>query len=137
MMANALYAKAKQALLEGLLDLTDNTIKVILVKNTYFVDINSHEFLSDISEAHITGTAVTLSTKTTTNGIFDADNALFENYGNSGFSYLIIYKDTGTRATSRLIAYIDTATGLPVASTTDPISVTINWSNDTYKIFGL
>jgi len=136
-MANALYAKAKEALLEGLLDLTDNNIKVALIKNTYSVNLNSHEFLSDISEAHITGTAIALAAKTTTNGIFDADNVVFENYGNSGFAYLVIYKDTGTRATSRLIAYIDTATGLPVAATNDPISVTINWSNDTYKIFGL
>lgn len=137
MMANALYTKAKEALLEGLFDLTDNSLKVALVKNTYTVNLSTHEFLSDISEAHVAATTSALYGKSTTSGVFDADNITIEDYGNSGFSYLVIYKDTGTRATSRLLAYIDTGEGLPVSSTVDPISITINWSNETYKIFGL
>lgn len=136
-MANALYAKAKGALLEGLFDLTDNTIKVALVKNTYSVNINTHEFLSDISESAVAATTSLLTGKTTASGIFDADNITIENYGTSGFAYLVLFKDTGTRSTSRLLAYIDTATGLPVSSTIEPISITINWSNDQYKIFSL
>lgn len=136
-MANALYAKAKEGLLEGLFDLTDNTIKIALVKNTYTVNLSTHEFLSSISEDLVAATTSLLTGKTTASGIFDADNITVENYGNSGFAYLVLYKDTGVRATSRLLAYIDTATGLPIAATTDPISVTINWSNDQYKIFTL
>ncbi len=136
-MANALYAKAKEALLEGLLDLTDNNIKVALVKSTYSVNLNTHEFLSDISGAAIAAYSNVLTGKSTSLGIFDAENITIEDYGNSGFSYSVIYRDTGTASTSRLIAYIDTATGLPVTATTDIISITINWSNDIYKIFGL
>lgn len=136
-MANALYAKAKEALLEGLLDLTDNNIKVALVKNTYSVNLNSDEFLSDISGSAIASSSNVLSGKSTSLGIFDAENITIEDYGNSGFAYLVIYRDTGVASTSRLIAYIDTATGLPVSATADIISITINWSNDTYKIFGL
>jgi len=136
-MANALYTKAKEALLEGLFDLTDNTIKVALVKNTYSVNINTHEFLSDISESAVAATTSLLTGKTTASGIFDADNITIENYGTSGFAYLVLFKDTGTRSTSRLLAYIDTATGLPVSSTLEPISITISWSNDQYKIFSL
>lgn len=136
-MSNALYKKGKEGLLEGLFDLTDNNIKVALVKNTYSVNLNTHEFLSDIAEAAVAATTGLLSGKTTASGIFDADNITVENYGTSGFAYLVIYKDTGTRSTSRLLAYIDTATGLPVSSTVDPISITINWSNDQYKIFSL
>lgn len=136
-MSNALYKKAKEGLLEGLFDLTDNNIKVALVKSTYSVNINTHEFLSDIAESAVAATTGLLSGKTTASGIFDADNITVENYGTSGFSYIVIYKDTGTRSTSRLLAYIDTATGLPVSSTVDPISITISWSNDQYKIFSL
>jgi len=136
-MANALYAKAKEALLEGLLDLTDNNIKVALVKNSYSVNLNTHEFLSDISGSAIASTSSVLVSKSTSLGIFDAENVTIEDYGNSGFAYLVIYRDTGVSSTSRLIAYIDTATGLPVSSTAETISITINWSNDTYKIFGL
>lgn len=136
-MANALYAKAKEGFLEGLFDLTDNTIKLAFVKSLYSVNLNTHEFLSDIDEAYVAATSGSLSDKTTNSGVFDASNVNVENYGNSGFSYIIIYKDTGVRSTSRLIAYIDTATGLPAPATTENVSITINWSNDAYKIFGL
>lgn len=136
-MANALYAKAKEALLEGLLDLTDNSIKIAFVKNTYSVNLNTHQFLSDISESHVAATSGALSGKSTSLGVFDADNINIENYGNSGFAYMVIYQDTGTRSTSRLIAYIDTADGLPAQATTEVISITINWSNEIYKIFSL
>jgi len=136
-MANALYAKAKEALLEGLFDLTDNTIRVAFVKNTYSVNINLHEFLSDINESYVAATSDPLANKTTGSGIFDADNIIVENYGTSGFSYLVLYKDSGSRTTSRLIAYIDTATGLPVSATAESVSITINWSNEINRIFSL
>jgi hypothetical protein len=136
-MANSLYTKAKEGLLEGLFDLTDNTIKLAFVKSSYSVNLSTHEFLSDIDEAHIAATSSSLSGKTTSSGIFDADNINVENYGTSGFAYIVLYKDTGVRSTSRLIAYIDTATGLPAPATSEVISITVNWSNDVYKIFSL
>jgi len=136
-MANSLYAKGKEGLLEGLFDLTDNNIKIALVKNTYTVNLSTHEFLSSISEDSVAATTSLLAGKTTASGVFDADNITVEDYGTSGFAYLVLYKDTGVRSTSRLLAYIDTATGLPVAATASPISITINWSNEQYKIFSL
>jgi hypothetical protein len=48
---------------------------------------------------------------------------------------LVIYKDTGSAATSPLIAYIDTATGLPV--TPNGADVTVTWDNGSNKIFKL
>ncbi len=136
-MANALYKKAKEAFLEGLLDLTDDTLKLCLVKNSYTVNLDSHQYLSDIGNSNIAAISGSLSGKTTTNGIFDADNATIEDYGTSGFNYLVLFKDTGTSSSSRLIAYIDTAEGLPVSSSVSPISITINWSNTVNKIFTL
>ena len=136
-MANSLYAKGKEGLLEGLFDLTDNNLKIVLVKNTYTVNLNTHEFLSSISEDSVAATTSLLSGKTTASGVFDADNITIEDYGTSGFAYLVLYKDTGVRSTSRLLAYIDTATGLPIAATASPISITISWSNEQYKIFSL
>jgi hypothetical protein len=59
------------------------------------------------------------------------------NYGTSGFSYVILYRDTGSDSTSDLIAYIDTADGLPVPETTSTISIAIDWSNEGSKIFTL
>ena len=48
---------------------------------------------------------------------------------------IIIYSDTGTEATSPLIAYIDTATGLPITPNGGDIIVT--WDNGANKIFKL
>lgn len=136
-MANALYAKGKEAFLEGLLDLTDDTLKVCLVKSTYIVNLNSHQYLSDVGGSNIAATSSALNGKNTTNGIFDAENITIEDYGTSGFSYIILFKDTGVASTSRLIAYIDTAEGLPVSPSDSTISITINWSNAINKIFTL
>lgn len=136
-MANALYTKAKEAFLEGLLDLTDDTLKVCLVKNTYTVNLDSHQYLSDIGVSNIAATSPAISGKTTTNGIFDAENITIEDYGTSGFHYLVLFKDTSVASTSTLIAYIDTAEGLPVSSSASTISITINWSNAITKIFTL
>lgn len=136
-MANALYKKAKEAFLDGLIDMNDDSIRVCLVKNTYIVNLNTHQFLSDISESNIAGTSFPLERTEVTDGIFDADNITIENVANTGFSYIILYKDTGTRSTSRLIAYIDTADGIPVAPTVDSTIITINWSETLTRIFAI
>ena len=47
----------------------------------------------------------------------------------------MIYRDTGTEATSPLIAYIDTATGLPITPNGGDIIVV--WDDGANKIFRL
>lgn len=136
-MANAMFAKAKKGFLDGNIDMLDDNIKLCLIKNTYSVDIDNHEFLSDVDVSHVAATSGILTNKSTDSGIFDAGDITIENYGTSGFHYLILFKDTGTRSTSRLIAYIDTAEGLPVLSTAETISITVNWNNTISKIFAL
>jgi len=136
-MANALYAKAKEAFLGADLDLLNVSLKTALVKSTYIVDLVNHEFLSDVGASNIAATSVALEQITIDDGVFDAENETIENYGTSGFSYLIIYQDSGLSSTSRLIAYIDTADGLPVNSTNETISITIQWSDLATKIFSL
>lgn len=136
-MSNAIFTKAKKGFLDGVFDLIDDTLKICLVKNSYSVDLNNHEFLSDIDTSHVAATSLSLTNKSTDSGIFDAGDVTIENYGTSGFNYLVLFKDTGTRSTSRLIAFIDTADGLPVSPTVDTISITVNWSNTISKIFTL
>jgi len=48
---------------------------------------------------------------------------------------IVLYKDTGTDSTSPLIAFIDTATGLPITPNGGDIIVT--WDNGPNKIFKL
>lgn len=136
-MANALYGKAKESLLSGEIDLTSNTVKFLMVSSDYVVAINTHEYVSDIGTGNIVARSGELDNKTVTLGVFDAGNETVEEYGNSGFDYIILYADSGIDTTSRLLAYIDTADGLPVEATVGTSTIAIQWSNDASKIFAL
>jgi hypothetical protein len=79
---------------------------------------------------------VTLASKTVAAGVFDAADISFTGLSSAPtIEALVIYKDTGADATSNLIAYIDTATGLPVAAAATQVDVT--WDNGANKIFKL
>jgi hypothetical protein len=135
-MANALYDKARQKFLEGsILYLTD-TIKVLLVDiGLYTVNLATHEFLSDIPAGARVGTAQTLAGKTSAAGVADANDVTFNTVTGSSVEALVLYKDTGVEATSPLIAYLDTATGLPITPNGGNINVV--WDNGANKIFKL
>lgn len=136
-MANALYNTGKQKFLNAEIDMVDDDIRLLLVASTYSVDLNSHENVSDLNPSDIVARSGSLDNKSSTLGVFDADNETVENYGSSGFSYLIIYKNTGDDSTSSLIAYIDTADGLPVPATSGNVSIAVDWSNEVNRIFSL
>lgn len=135
-MANALYDKGRQRFLEGQFNWSTDTIKVLMVDTAaYTANLSTHEFLSDVSNSARITSAVTLTGKTTTGGAADASDVTFSAVSGPSIEALIIYKDTGTEATSPLIAYIDTATGLPITPNGGDIIVT--WDNGTNKIFKL
>ena len=134
-MANALYAKGKEKILSASINFTSDTIKVALVKNTYPQNLTTDEFYSTIS-AYVVGTPQTLSGKSVTSGVFDASDVTFSAVAaGDTCEALVIYKDTGSAATSPLIAYIDTATGLPL--TTNGGDLNPQWDNGSYKIFSI
>jgi hypothetical protein len=134
-MANALYAKGKEKLLTAAINMSSDTIKAILVKNTYPQNLATDEFLTDVS-AYRLGTDQTLGSKSIAAGVFDAADATWAavTIGDTSEG-VVLYKDTGTAGTSPLIAYIDTITGFPVA--TNGGDITVAWDNGTYKIFSL
>lgn len=134
-MANAFYTKGKEKMLTGSIDYASDTIKVALIKNDYLQSLTTDEFLTDIS-AHILSTDQTLAGKSVSGGVFDALDISFPTVASGSVSEgVVIYKDTGTAATSPLIAYIDTITGFPL--TTNGGDVNITWDNGAYKIFSL
>ncbi len=135
-MASALYTKAKEALLNGEIDLLDDDVKVILVDSTLYTrNLLTDEFLDDIAGGAIVATSGNLSGKTTTGGVFDATDVTFTEVTGDEFEYVIIYQDTGDAATSRLIACIDVATGLPCTPNTTDIY--LRWDSGADKIFAL
>ena len=133
-MANTLYDYARQRFLEAQINWMTDTIKAILVDTgAYTAQTSVHQYLSDIpTSARIAG-PVTLTAKSTTGGAADAADITFTAVSGASIEAIIIYVDTGTEATSPLVAYIDTATGLPITPNGGDIIVT--WDNGANKIF--
>jgi len=133
-MANKLYPKGKEHLLAKDIDMADDTIKVVLVDVADYTYSDNHNALNDIPSAARVATA-TLASKTITNGVFDAANVTFLAVTGDPSEALVIYMDSGVESTSYLIAYIDTATGLPV--TPNGGDITVTWDDGASKIFAL
>ena len=137
-MANALYDSCRGSFLKGEIDWLNDSFKVVLVDTaSYSVTLSGHVTFADVSGAAIIGTAVTLTNTTVqTNGAADADDVTFTTISGASIEALVIYKDVGgVAASSPLIAYIDTATGLPITPNGGDIIVT--WDNGTNRIFRL
>lgn len=134
-MANVLYRKGAEKILSGEIDLIDDTIVARLVKNTYAQNLSTDEFLSSVTK--VTGSSdITLTTKSVTGGVFDADDISYTAVPSGETSEgVVLAKWTGSEATSPVIAYIDTITGFPLA--TNGGNVAVQWDNGAYKIFSL
>lgn len=128
-MANALFPRWKQALLEFTAnnDLDGQTVKVALVTAGYTYS-SADQYYSSVS-ASVVGTPQTLGSKTFTDGVFDAADVTFTAVSGSQVVSLVIYIDTGNSATSPLVAFIDTGvTNLPVTPNGGDIAITFNAS---------
>jgi hypothetical protein len=136
-MANALYGKGKEKLLSSTasISLDSDTIKVALVSSAYTPNLATDEFYTSISSA-VLGTPQTLGSKAITLGVFDAADVTYSAVAaGSTAKAVVIYKDTGSTATSPLLAYIDVITGFPLATNGGDIAVV--WDNGANKIFAL
>ena len=122
-MASVLYPKFKEALLKADIDLENDTIKCVFIDSADYTYNAAHDFLDDVAGGSIVGTAQTLGTKTFTNGVFDAADATFTAVTGDPVEAIIIYKDSGSAATSNLIAFIDGLTTTPNGG-----NLTIAWN---------
>lgn len=128
-MANAIYPKYKEALLNGSANtnMSSGTVKIALVDTGTYTYSAAHEFQTSLTGT--VGTAPTLGTKTFTNGAFDFADPTWSAVSGSSAEALVVYIDTGSSATSRLVAYIDTGvTGLPVTPSGSDITLAVNAS---------
>jgi hypothetical protein len=133
-MANALYPKAKEAFLNADINLATDTISIALVDTGNYTFSVTDQYRSDVSNDAVISTA-TLANKTTANGVFDADDATFTSVTGANCEALIIFQNTGNQSTSRLIAFIDSATGLPILPNGGDI--TVAFSGGSNRIFSL
>jgi len=133
-MANAFYPEGKSAFMRSEINMLTDTVSVVLIDSTDYTYSETHEFLSDVPAAARIASAA-LANKSVLAGVFDADNVTLSAVTGDEAEAVIIYQDTGVETTSRLIAYLDTGSGLPVTPNGDDIN--INWSDSATKIFKL
>ena len=136
-MANLFFDHGLQHFAEGDLHWGPggDTFRAVLVDTAvYVVDITDDEFLSDVDAASRIAT-VTLSTLEPTAGVLDAADATFLAVaGTTSCEAIVIYKWTGSDATSPLVLYIDTASaGLPVTPA-GSADIAVTWDSGAEKI---
>lgn len=135
-MANALYDTGRNAFLKGEVAWLTDSIKEVLVDLAdYTPSLSTHQYLSDIPSIARVATSANLASKTATAGVADAADPVFVGATGDQAEAIVGYKDTGTPATSQLLYYIDTATGLPVTPNTGDINHVFD--NGTNRIFKL
>lgn len=132
-MSNALYPKFKEFLLDALLT---GTVKVQLVDTAVYTYSASHQYLSDIPSGARVGSPVTLTSKTGTNGVFDSADPTWTGLTAApSIEAVVYYIDTGVEGTSRLVYFLDTATGLPISA--GATGGTLVQDNGANRIFAL
>lgn len=131
-MANRLYPKAKENLLQAKIDLVSGTVKATLVDTTVYTYSATHETISDVPAGARIATIELASGKSVTNGVFDAADVIFSTVSGSAAQAMVIWID-GT--TDYLVAYLDSVTGLPV--TPNGGDIELAWDSGASKIFAL
>lgn len=140
-MANSVFDPCREGFLKGEVQWITPTIKVALVRGYTFNA--AHKWVSDLTSAggtlHVTSSA--LSGKDATNGAADATDVTFATPPpHSSDHYVLVFQSSavggGTDVASsaqRLIAWIDTATGLPIQP--NGADITLTFDNGSNKIF--
>ena len=142
-MANTLFVSARAGFLSGDIDWDADTIKIVFISrgaggNGYnaVTDITFLTQIPDSGRLRMSETA--LGGKTVASGIADADDhtaSAVSAVANSAIGAIVVYQDSGSPSTSRLIGWIDTGTGIPASPNGGDI--TLSFSNGASKIFML
>lgn len=132
-MANTLYPKFKQALLGADVAMDTDNIKAVLVDTATYTYNAAHEFLSDIPAGERVAISANLTGKTIVDGTFDSADFVFTSVTGDPSEALVMFQDTTVEGTSRLIMYIDTATGLPVTPDGTNINIQLD-ANGWFKL---
>jgi hypothetical protein len=133
-MASALFPLGREGFLDGSIDWDTNDIRAMLVKSTYVYDA-ADKFLSDLGAVD-NGRTGALGTKTVALGVAGSADTTLTATAGVACNAIVVFQHTGSDATARLIAYIDSATGLPFTPAAGQ-AVNIAWDTGVNKIFKL
>jgi hypothetical protein len=134
-MANAVYPKAKEAMLTGDVDLIAETVRLQMFDDDVVYDATD-EFLDDVAGTAL-GAAVEITAKDVTNGQFTGTNGSFTPTAGATVSALVVFIDSGSEATSRVLAYLDTkGDTAPIAIVTTGDPMLLHWTDPYLSIGG-
>ena len=129
-MASAIYPTFKEALLsqDPSIDLDTDTIKARLVNiGTDYTYSAAHDFIDDVT-AYSGTTDQTLSNKTVALGVFDNTAVITFSAvaidGAKTVDAVVVYRDTGTPATSPVVCYLEFA----AAQTPNGGDIEVDWN---------
>jgi len=135
-MANALFDFGRESFLSGDVDWLVDNIKLVFVDHADDTPVPAtDQYLSDITAPARVATSGNFGTKSATGGVADAADVTVSGVTGDQFESIVIYQDTGVATTSILLAFIDTATGLP--ATPNSGDITVAWDSGANKIFKL
>lgn len=133
-MANALYMKARQGFLSGDISWSNHSIKAVLVDTgLYTPNIDTNQYLADIPSAARVAISGALTGKTAENGYAGAASLTIPAVSGATCEAIVLFRDTGSLATSQLIAFIDTNPGLPLVPNGGDVN--LHWNTTGNKIF--
>lgn len=142
-MANAMFDPGREGFLAGEIDWDTAVIKTALVRGYTFSA--AHKFVSDATGAGATlvATSAALTSKTVASGVADAADVTFTAVAaGAAITSILVFQSSAVTgggdvaaSAQRLIAFLDTATGLPV--TPNGGDITIQWDAGANKIFKL
>jgi hypothetical protein len=136
-MANAIYELARQAFLTGSVNWTTASIGCALIASPYSANLTTDQYYGvAITAANVVASAVLTGTSNgATLGVADADDITFAAVSGSLVKYAVLYDWTAVPNTSKLLIYLDSATGIPV--TPNGGAITITWDSGANRIFKL
>lgn len=129
---NGAYSFGLQQFLDGNLSWTQDSIVCALVGTQFYrPNFATDQYFSIVPTQAVIAVSGTLTSRTATGGIADAADVTFTAVPSFEVNAVLIFANTGTAATSPLIAWVDQVQGLPV----NPMgqNVEIVWDNDPLK----
>ena len=112
---SGLYDKGREKFLLGQIAWLTDDIKAVFVTSAYTPNFTTHEFLSDIAVGARVAASDSLADKTATGGYAGASEIVWQGFTGAVCAAFVFIKDTGSAATSPLIAYLkEGITNLPL-----------------------
>ena len=132
-MANALYPKYKQALLNKTHDMDTDSIRAILTDSADYTYNSAHDFLDDVIAGGRVAVSGGLTSPTIVDGVFDTADFTWSAVTGDVSEAIILYNHDGNGAAAdaarQLIVFYDTGmTGMPVTPNGGDINVTVHGS---------